>query len=111
MRPDTSNPCLRLKRYREEKHESLPNVEGFTRFGRASRIGEAARFVSLALTLYVPRFPARSWGGDDCRGFPGVRAKGEHRQDDGSDGGNAALALRARGEYFAARMLERASTH
>ena len=34
LRPDGSNPCLHVKRYKEEKRERFLNAEEFTRLGR-----------------------------------------------------------------------------
>ena len=34
LRPDGSNPCLHVKRYKEEKREQFFSAEGFKRLGR-----------------------------------------------------------------------------
>ena len=34
LRPDGSNPCLHVKRFREEKRERFPSSEEFNRLGR-----------------------------------------------------------------------------
>ena len=55
LRPDGSNPCLHVKRYKEKKRERFLSVEEFQRLGRV--LDEILEDGSESATVQLPNLP------------------------------------------------------
>ena len=92
MRPDSSNPCLHIKRYKEEKRERFLSAEEFARLGKVldetlrdgseTRSGGVAGRLLMRTGCRVSEIQKLQWGLVD-------REAGELRLPDTKTGGRA----------------------